>query len=218
MARTFYGTVPGSAASKVKDANAASDNAQYAVIEPGYYPAVVLKATEGRFNSTMKGQTGKFNYLKVTPDFQLLNENETRINRQDFTLGVVNDSGLLYRPDGDDSKPALYSDAAFLIGAMGFKDEDSNVDLGQFSPKLVMGQVVTVKIVTDTYEARDGSGPKTKNKIASVYPLSDTKAEDLELVGNGAGMWFRTDEDLENFLDAREALLADEDYDEDENV
>lgn len=204
------------AAPQVRDANAAGDNSQYATIEPGYYTARVVSAKEGSFRHGFKGQRGTFNYSKITPDFVLMNEAGTRINRQDVVMGVVDDEGFLYRPDGDDSKPALFSDAGFLLGAMGFKDADNMVDVGQFSSDLVMGQIITVKVANERYEARDGS-TKTKNKIEGFYPLNDAKIEDLQLVGEN-GMWFETDEQFNSFLEARERLMEDAEYDDEENI
>lgn len=176
---------------------------RFDVIEPGRYIARIVKAKQSKFQGSFKGK-GKFTYAKFTPEFELINDNQTLINRQDFVLGAVDDEGYLFRPDGDDSKPALFAEAAFLIGAAGFEDDEGNVDLAAFEPELLLGQHVVVIVETSEYE-KDGE-TRQKNVIKRVFPLRESEGEDLELYHAANGMWFADEDAAERFYSVEDDL------------
>lgn len=178
---------------KQPQVNASSGGSgRYSLVEPGYYTAVVSGCKVGTYTGKFKGLKGEFNYLKLTPEFTLFNEAQTLINRQDITLGVVNSDGVLYRPDGDDEKPAMFTDGAFFISSLGFVDEAGNVDIEGFAPELVAGQVIRVRVGTENYTDREGE-TRAKNKITGFYPVRDEDVDNLELYPS-RGMIFLSEE------------------------
>lgn len=181
-------------------------------IKPGYYVAAITGAVEGTYLAKFKNLPGRWRYLKLTPEFVLLNENETIINRQDWTVGVIGsedddeNNRILIRPDEDDTKPALFAKTAFLLSAVGFVDEDENVALEQFHPRLLKGQHVVVRVENEAYTAKDGS-QKLKNVITNVYPVKRRDIEEFSLYEAPNGMVFANEQGYLDYLEEYEDLL-----------
>lgn len=120
----------GNAADPTAQANAGRiQTAAYQPIEPGYFNAVVTKIEIGKpYRAGAKGfpnpnsPDGKWNYEKIVPQFTLLNENGTQINRQDFTLGVYENEKFI-RPDGKNQSP-IWAGTQFLLTALGLFQAD----------------------------------------------------------------------------------------------
>lgn len=90
---------------------------RFSLIDPAFYPAVMTSMTESVYN----GQDGQTQYLKLEPEFALLNENRTLINRQNLTVGYWDDKKKqLYQ--NDPSKSVVWGGAIgalFLLQALG---------------------------------------------------------------------------------------------------
>lgn len=163
----------------------------YRIIEPNFYYANITGLTESTswraFNS--KGENfpntavddkgvrvnaeGKWEYLSLTPNFELFNDNGTIINRQNFQLGVLDADGVLTRPDGDNSKPALWSEGQFLLGAMGLlsTDEEGNFSFS-YDPDLILDRVVKIKTGVGGY-IKGKTGFDDKQLKAVLEELND---------------------------------------------
>lgn len=197
---------------KASDRSAKSDSKVFAPIAPGFYVAKVTGASEGTFLASFKGAPGRWLYLKLTPEFVLLNENGTTINRQDWIVGVIGKEGddpgnrQLIRPDNDEGKPALFAQTAFLLDALGFVDSEENVALDQFHPTLVNGQHVLVKVENRPYTAKDGE-ERLKNEIVNVYALKQADIDRHGLYEAPNGMVFETDEDYYTWTEILEDLM-----------
>ncbi len=142
---------------KDKDGNAvdpvkrsAGNGRSFEIIPDDYYLAVVKTLTFGEYRAQYKGvkskaKDGKWTYWKVTPSVELLNDNRTIINRQDIQIGVV-DNGSLVRPDGDDSKSAIWTGAQYFLGALGLLTQDENGEFSiGFDPDIIANRVVKVR-------------------------------------------------------------------------
>jgi hypothetical protein len=189
-------------------------NSEFAPITPGFYLARIDGAKEGNFQGGFKGVSGKFNYLKITPEIVVLNEVGTTINRQDLIVGAVDSEGFLFRPDGNTEKPALYSEMGFFLSAVGFIDDEGNVDLNSFDPRLLCGQVVSVKIENETYD-KDGEQRK-KNVVRGFFPVKDKHIEEYGLVLHG-GFYFQNEDDARHYEELYDAI-ADEAVDFEEEL
>jgi hypothetical protein len=182
---------------QVNQNTSGSGGGKYAPVPEGFYLARVEGGVIGDFTATYKGAPGKYPYKKLTPDVVLLNEAHTTINRQDLVIGAFDSEGYLYRPDGDDSKPALFAEMSFFLGAVGFVDEDNNVDLDNFDPELLVGQIVKVKIVNRPYESRDGE-TRQKNVIEGWYALRDEDIDENDFIVHGRFV-FANEADAERY-------------------
>lgn len=205
-------------AANANKSEAGSGVNRFAVVPEGYYTAVVEAADQSRYTAGQKGLQGEFDYLKITPKFVLFNDEDnsprkgTIINRQDWVLGAVNSDGALYRPDGDETRPALYSSAGFLLNALGFvKYEDGKrvVDIETFEPALVAGQVVRVHVKTATFEGKNGQG--TKNEIAGVYGVREGDIKNYDLVTNDGEMYFFSQEKADAYIELKAELAYEND-------
>lgn len=138
------------------NARSAGSGSSFKLIPPDYYFANVQSIKEntddwrkfsvnGKVLENKKHKEGKWNYWTVTPNFVLINENKTIINRQNFQIGVLDD-GALIRPDGDSSKPVLWAEGQFLLGALGVlhKSEYGEFSI-DFDPDLIQNRIVKVK-------------------------------------------------------------------------
>lgn len=182
---------------------------RYALIPEGVY---VARVDNGKQETYQSKKNNKISYAKVTPLIVLLNENSTEISRQDITLGVIDSEGYFYRPDGDEDKPALFSEAIFMLSALGFVyvDDEGNelVDLAGFDAGLLLGQHVKVKIEHDSYTDRDGN-ERQKNRITGFYPLDEADIEEYGLYFDGeTGMVFADENRAAIYLELRESVLS----------
>lgn len=134
--------------------------AAFHLIPPDFYYAVVKGMSWDTYRAAWKGVASKakdkkWTYGKITPMVELLNDNKTIINRQDFQVGVIDDkTQALIRPDGDTSKPNLWIGAQYLLGALGLltRDaEDPNKFTLDFDPELVSNRIIKVKIGVGGY-------------------------------------------------------------------
>lgn len=133
-----------------------SGGSAYKIIEPAYYPAVVTKVEMVQYRAGWSGfpnansPDGKWNWVKLIPHFTLLNENGTKIDRQDFGLGVF-EGGKFIRPDGKDGSPFI-SNAQYLMQAMGlFTPSDDGVYNLDIDFDNVSDRVVTVRTGNAAY-------------------------------------------------------------------
>lgn len=184
-------------------------SSRYDLVPEGYYNAVVKKVTFETFEAGYKGQGDKkFKYGKFIPVFELLNDNQTTINRQGFILGVFNKDGELYRPDGDTGSPIFGGEtgAKYLLTALGEVDAEGNAQLDE---RLFFDRVVRVKVVTATYKNKDGVEGK-KNVVKEVRGLHATQIEEggFHLA---EGRVFLTEPTYDAFTVAR-AQIADGEY------
>lgn len=132
-----------------------TDSRAYQIVEPGYCYAVVDKIEVGKPyrggwskppSPNPNSPDGKWNWEKIIPHFTLLNENGSKINRQDFTLGVY-ENGKFIRPDGAKQSPIM-GIAQFFLTALGlFVADDKDPSKYKFDVNfsLVTDRVVRVR-------------------------------------------------------------------------
>lgn len=131
---------------------AGGNNAAFDLVEPGYYDAMLRKMTVsthrakfGKFASP--DADGKWEYLKLLPDVQLLNEAKTLINRQQLTVGVLYEDELI-RPDKDPEKLPVWGGtqgAQFLLQALGlFRVVEGGYEL-DLRPDIVVNRPLRVR-------------------------------------------------------------------------
>lgn len=125
---------------------------KYSPVKPDYYYAVLTgieygKPYRGKWGAFINPNSpdGKWNYEKIVPKFTLLNDNNSEIERQDFTLGVL-EAGKFVRPDGKKQSPIMVT-AQYLLTALGlFKATE---DPAKFSLdvnfELVQDRVIRVR-------------------------------------------------------------------------
>lgn len=151
------------------------DSRPFAPIKPGRYTAVIrsitaktYKARYGEYKND-KDADGKWTYLSLTPDVVLANDNGTTINRQDLTVGVIDDKGNTFRPDGDNSKPSIFGGqrgAQYLLVALGLVTADGK--LAPFDTDLIKNRVVVVNVGLAAY-LRGGSGQIDTTELAKRF-------------------------------------------------
>lgn len=155
--------ITGSVKPTDKDGNAVDITARsdgnsnaFQVIEPGFYNAVVTGLGFGTYQAAFKGfpnpdaKDGKWTYGKLTPDLTLVNDNHTKITKQDTVLGVlVNNSP--FQPRGNDESP-IWKEAQYLLSALGlFTTDGEGVFTLDFDPDLIRDRVIRVGIGTGGY-------------------------------------------------------------------
>ena len=79
--------------------NKTIDSSSFTVL-PGEYVAVVRSIEDKEYRAALPNfpsqePDGKWNYLKILPKFELLNDQHTVIDKQDMTLGIWSGSGFL---------------------------------------------------------------------------------------------------------------------------
>lgn len=94
------------ATGKTVAVRAATGNEQFYTIAPGTYVASVVEIKDGEpFQAPVKNypnpatSDGKWTMHKITPVFEVLNANRTKIERQDMTIGIFDEDGLPFSPN-----------------------------------------------------------------------------------------------------------------------
>jgi len=154
---------------------------KYQLIPPGRYPARV-----NSFEcSSFKTKAGH-EMFKLIPQVRVLNENMTEISRQDFIVGYIDEDGCIFRPDGDDEKPSVwtgYAGASFMLEAMDmyYQDEETGEWVLDLETDGLLDRVVIVVIATGGYIKRKGNfDPETITKmLKSVNDDSDYTFEEI---------------------------------------
>lgn len=123
----------------------------FALIEPGFYNAVLTQLGFGTYQANLKGypnpaqKDGKWTYGKLTPELTLQNENHTQIRKQDTVLGVLVD-GVPTQPRGNGESP-IWKEAQYLLSALGlFVTDGEGVFSLDFDPDLIRDRVIRVGI------------------------------------------------------------------------
>lgn len=147
----------------------------FRLVKPGYYTAVIegltFKPNYGKSGSYINPDRpdGKWEYWQLVPTVRLQNENGTLINRQDVQLGTVK-NGQYFRPDGDTTKPAMWSTGQFFLRALGLLISNNGVYSHSFDPDLIEGRVVRVNVGVGGY--RKGERSYTPEEMTKM--LTDT--------------------------------------------
>lgn len=134
----------------------------FRLVKPGYYTAVIeglaFKQNFGKsgVHKNPDRPDGKWEYWLLTPTVRLQNENGTLINRQDVQLGTVK-NGQYIRPDGDTTKPAMWSTGQFFLKALGLLIGNNGVYSHAFDPDLIEGRVVRVHVAVGAYRKGERS-------------------------------------------------------------
>jgi hypothetical protein len=153
----------------------------FAPLQAGYYTAIIRKVEEGTYRAgygSYKSQAddGKFTYVKIRPHVQVLVPNgeltftydedgnevpvqsfsRTLINRNDLTVGVLNEDGTAFiRPDGDKEKSAIFSSltgAFFFMKEAGMYRTDDNGSVSLvFDVETVFDRVLRIKVANAAY-------------------------------------------------------------------
>ncbi len=115
----------------------------------------------------------------------------------------MDEHDVLYRPDNKDDKPALWSNGAFFLGALGFITDDGLIDLESFDPELVLGQVIRVTVKNKAYEKRDKSAG-VKNIIDGFWNVKKADVEELGLYFDElrSGMVFLSEAAADDYAEA----------------
>lgn len=169
------------------DLSARSDGGgkQFRLVKPGYYTATIEGLAFPTPNYSKSGNhknpdhpEGKWLYWRLTPTVRLHNDNGTLINRQDVQLGTVDKNGNYIRPDGDTTKPAMWSTGQFFLRALGLLIGNNGVYSHSFDPDLIEGRVVRVHVAVGGY--RKGEKSYTPEEITNM----------LRATNNGQGYEF----------------------------
>jgi len=157
-----------------------------ALLPDGVYTAVVnrLNPSKGAFKN------GK-NFVKYTPEFVI---GDTRITRQDFIFGTVDEDGKLYSDTGSN---LIWDVTRRLLSAMGllkFEDGEAVMD---FEDSKLFGVVIKVLVSSQTYTKQSGENG-TKNIIKGTYPLTPRECVEGEYFPRD-GMVFLSEDDYEAY-------------------
>jgi hypothetical protein len=184
-------------------AKAGGDSKAFRLVKPGYYTAVIeglaFHENPGKSGTYINPNRpdGKWVYWRLTPSVRLQNENGTLINRQDVQLGVV-ENGQYIRPDGDKTKPAMWSTGQFFLRALGLLIGNNGVYTHSFDPELIEGRVVRVQVAVGAY--RKGSTSYTPEQLTAM----------LTQTNNGQGYEFEDIPDLVALYNADNNLTEDD--------
>ena len=156
------------------------------LLPDGIYTALVnrLNPSKGQFKN------GK-NFIKYTPEFVI---GATRITRQDFILGTVNEKGELYSDTGSN---LLWNTTRYLLTAMGlikFVGGEAVMDFDDAQP---IGVLIKVLVGTETYTKQNGESG-SKNIIKGTYALTERESLEAGYFAND-GMTFQTESDFQAY-------------------
>ena len=120
----------------------------YQNIQPAFYNAII----RGQKSEIFETKSGKIH--KLTPAFELDNDNKTRINRQDFVVGFIDDKGQ-YVSNKKDKFPIWsgFKGAFGLLEKTGVlhNDSDGNPTLDSDRIADLTGAVVSVRTAISGY-------------------------------------------------------------------
>lgn len=154
-------------------------NKQFSVINPDFYLAVMTGMEQDVFTS----KDGTKTYLKVQPSFVLLNDNGTKINRQDFTVGYYNPTTKeLYHPENDFPIWGGSNGARFLFKAMGLFVQDEDGYVYDNNLKIVKDRAIKVRTGIGGYVK--GNTPLT-NKVNTAENFNNVAMEAIKDLTNG---------------------------------
>lgn len=174
-------------------------NAAYDLVTPGTYTAVMTKCP----SKTYLNENDGIKYLMVTPEFRLVNEAGTLINRQDFTIGCVDDTGaLIMHPKGKTLIWAGKKGALYLFQALGIL-QTINEETGEYAIDAdtdhLFDRVIMVKVGQETYTKTDpATGAKVpagvKNVILKIEAMNPDDARNAGyLVDDVTGAVFESE-------------------------
>lgn len=115
---------------------------QFALIPQGFYLAIMTSMKEEIFVS----KAGDKAFLKVQPEFTLLNDNGTILNRQDFTVGNWDaKKKQLFHPDGKFPIWGGNNGALFLFKSLGlFQETDEGYEF-ELNTKIVKDRAIKIR-------------------------------------------------------------------------
>ena len=189
----------------------------FLVIPPASYAAIMTSIKEEVYPS----KDGSKMFMKVCPEFTLLNDNGTILNRQDFTVGNYDPAKKsLYHPEGKFPIWGGASGALFLFKALGlFRElEDGKYEF-EFDANLVKDRVVRVRTgiagyvkgntpLSNTINTADGFNKMANEAVAEISQgsVSVWGMEDLRNIA----IWFNEKHglDSENGLKTKNVVLA----------
>lgn len=99
------------------------------LLPEGIYHASIKEIKTDTFEGKYAGQPGKFTYLKIVMCL-LINpgsKDAVELKFVDIMVGNINEDGELFRPDNDDSKPVIWSQAMYLFEALNMFDENGDL-------------------------------------------------------------------------------------------
>ena len=137
--------------------NIIDSDPRYGLVRPGKYYAVVKSVETGSFRAgygnavNPEADDGKWDYVKVTPTIELINENNTVINSQDFVIGVVNNAGELVDPKnkGNALIWSNFGGAFHLLSALGCIADDGL----DYNPETIANIIVRVRTFYRGYDS-----------------------------------------------------------------
>ena len=152
----------------------AVEGARYELLHPRFYHAVVTFGSEAE--GTYESKAG-VTYAKLTPQVQIVvgerdeanvwkESRRVKLNPQDLTVGAVDASGALYRPNGDGKNPLFggISGARQILQNMGFAKIDGNNVVIDFDASIIRNRVMNVFVGLAAYiPANEEEGTKSQN-------------------------------------------------------
>jgi len=156
------------------------------LLADGIYTALVnrLFPSQGQFKDGT-------NFIKYTPEFVI---GDTRITRQDYILGTVNEKGELYARSGSD---LLWNSARYLLTAMGLLKFEDGEAVMNFDDAQPIGVVIKVLVGSQTYTKQNGESG-TKNIIKGTYALTERECLEGGYFASN-GMTFQTENDFDAY-------------------
>ncbi len=136
---------------------APSGGKAFALIPTGSYTAIVKKLEPKEVRAGYKGfpnpekPDGKWRMEKVTPHYELVNENHTQINRGDLMVSYLTEDGTPVRPNGD-GQSTLWDQARYLFVASGLiRKTGEHTYEYDFEYENITDRVVRLKVVHTGY-------------------------------------------------------------------
>jgi hypothetical protein len=131
------------------DRDAVGSGGSYAVIPGGVYTANLVKMTEEDWQDK-KG----FTQVNLKPEFTLFNDENTHINRQEWTLCTIDAKSRapILRPDAKSVIWGTARGAAFLLQALGLYDVDGSKVKSKLLPSAIKNVIVRVNVRTGAYQ------------------------------------------------------------------
>ena len=150
---------------KLQQGNIGVDNIyesdpKYGLVKPGNYLAIIrsleMSSFRAGYGAVLNPDTddGKWDYVKVKPTVQLVNDVETLINSQDFIIGVTDVNGGLVDPSGKGNSLiwSNYGGAFYMLNSIGAIVDDSL----DFDSERVKNLIVKIKTFYRGYDSVRG--------------------------------------------------------------
>lgn len=158
--------------SLIVDRNAVSGGGNYAVIPGGVYTAVVEKVDEEDWTDKQG-----FTQVNLKPAFALLNDQNTRITRQEFTLCTIDATtrAPIIRPGAKSLIWGTTRGASYLLQSLGLLDVDGNKVKSSLLPAALKNVIVRVNVRPGAYQK--GKGELSSRELEALLTAQNLGAK-----------------------------------------